>query len=280
MVYRSFILTLFLVLILFTSSFSQYYYKDVVVPRQAAETLAKYKSQKIRSVRLESFEADGQPTEGFTGEQRVSNNYKELVTGVESVLGGGSQLISYFDGTGRLIRAVDTTDGAGSVTEYSYNEKGVVMKIVNVSSSAGGVNLREEHLWTYDSLARPLQMMRVKNSNDTTLVTFVLDEKGNVTEENSVRRGEKLPGISYFYDASNRLTDIAAYSAKAKRLLPLYVFEYETSGLIKTMMVVPEGTDDYQTWYYTYNDAGLKVKETGYNKRKQMLGRVEYKYGN
>ena len=44
------------------------------------------------------------------------------------------------------------------------------------------------------------------------------------------------------------------------------------------MLVVPEGTDDYQKWIYEYNDAGLKIKETCLNKRKQILGRVEYVY--
>lgn len=279
MVYRSFILILAFFGILIPS-FSQYYYKDIVAPKQTGETLAKYKTHKVRNVKLGSFEADGQPTEGFNGSLKISANYKEMVTTLESVLGGASQLISYFDGAGHLIRTVDTTDGAGSVTEYSYNEKGLVMKVVNVSSSAGGMKLHEEHIWTYDSLGRPLQLLRLKNTTDTTYVTFVLDEKGNVTEENAVRRGAKLPGVSYFYDGSGRLTDIAAYNAKAQRLLPLYVFEYSAEGLISSMMVVPEGSDDYQTWRYTYNDAGLKVEETAFNKRKEMLGRVEYKYNN
>lgn len=277
MVYRSFILTLAF-MAFFAYSYSQYYYKDILVPRQTGETLSKYKAQKVRNVRLESFEADGEPTEGFKGTQNISNNYKEMVTSVESMLGGASQLTSYFDGTGRLIRTADTTDGAGSTTEYSYNEKGLVMRVVNISRSAGGVNLIEEHIWTHDTLGRPLQMSRIKNSSDTTTVTFVFDEKGNVAEENSVRHGNKLPGISYFYDGQNRLTDIAAYNPKAQRLLPLYVFEYSEQGLISSMMVVPEGSDDYQTWHYTYNDAGLKMQDVCYDKRKQMLGKIEYKY--
>ncbi len=44
------------------------------------------------------------------------------------------------------------------------------------------------------------------------------------------------------------------------------------------MLTVPEGSDDYQKWNYTYNDDGLKIKETGYNKRKQLLGTIEYSY--
>ena len=44
------------------------------------------------------------------------------------------------------------------------------------------------------------------------------------------------------------------------------------------MIMVPEGTDDYQKWVYEYNANGLKIKETAFNKRRQILGRVEYQY--
>jgi hypothetical protein len=99
-----------------------------------------------------------------------------------------------------------------------------------------------------------------------------------VAEENSVRRKVALPSFYYYYDAQNRLTDIVSYNVKAKRLLPLYIFEYNDDNQLSSMLVVPEGTDDYQKWIYEYNDAGLKIKETCLNKRKQILGRVEYVY--
>jgi YD repeat-containing protein len=56
------------------------------------------------------------------------------------------------------------------------------------------------------------------------------------------------------------------------------VFDYNDKGLINSMLVVPEGSSDYQRWQYTYNDAGLKIKETCMNKRKQIVGRIEYVY--
>lgn len=71
---------------------------------------------------------------------------------------------------------------------------------------------------------------------------------------------------------------MVAYNEKAKRLLPIYIFEYNAAGEISTMMVVPEGSDNYQKWYYQYDQRGLKIKETCFNKRKQVLGRVEYEY--
>jgi hypothetical protein len=44
------------------------------------------------------------------------------------------------------------------------------------------------------------------------------------------------------------------------------------------MTVVPEGSDDYQKWYYTYDDNGLKQAEFCYNKKNQLLGKIEYSY--
>jgi hypothetical protein len=99
-----------------------------------------------------------------------------------------------------------------------------------------------------------------------------------VAEENSVRRNVSLPAYYYYYDDHNRLTDIVSYNVKAKRLLPLYIFEYNTDNQLLSMLVVPEGTDDYQKWIYEYNDAGMKVKETCINKRKQVLGHIRYQY--
>jgi len=121
-------------------------------------------------------------------------------------------------------------------------------------------------------------MLRVKNGVDTTYITFVLDENGNVAEENSVRNNVSLPSYYYYYDGQNRLTDVVSYNVKAKRLLPIYIFEYNADNQISSMLVVPEGSDDYQKWIYEYNGRMLKVKETCINKRKQIVGRVEYQY--
>jgi hypothetical protein len=257
---------------------AQYYYKDIVGPGQTAQNAAKYKSQKIHSVNVISYENNGERTEDFNGSQTISNDYSKITTSFKTPMSGESELTTLFDGSGRLLKSIDTTDGSHSESEYFYNADGSLSKIVNVSTSAGQKTEKEEHLWYYNSNGKPQKMFRVKNNTDTTYVTFVLDEKGNVTEENSVRRNTPVPALYYYYDDNNRLTDIASYNDKAKRLLPLYIFEYNAGNNISSMLVVPEGTDDYQKWMYEYNSAGLKVKETCLNKRKQVLGRVEYQY--
>ena len=271
-------LTTMLCLIISLGANAQYYYKDITGPIQTMEKAAKYKSQKIHSVNVVSYEFDGERTEDFNGTQTISTDYSRVITSFKTPLSGESELTTNFDNKGRLVKSIDTADGSHSESEYFYNGNGLLSKITNVSTSAGNKIEKEDHLWLYNSNGKPEKMIRVKNGVDTTYVTFVLDENGNVAEENSVRRNVVLPSFYYYYDDQSKLTDIVSYNVKAKRLLPLYIFEYNNNGQLASMLVVPEGTDDYQKWIYEYNDAGLKVKETCLNKKKQIVGRVEYEY--
>ncbi len=120
-------------------------------------------------------------------------------------------------------------------------------------------------------------MLKVKNNNDTTFIRLVQDEKGSIAEEHATRYNIDLPTVFYYYDTTAHLTDIVRYNRKAQRLLPDYLFEYEGDKLA-TMLVVPEGSSDYQKWYYVYNEKGLKIKESCYNKQKELVGRIEYNY--
>ena len=121
-------------------------------------------------------------------------------------------------------------------------------------------------------------MLKIRNDLDTTFFTFVLDEKGNVIEEKSTRKGRDQLPYFYYYDAQDRLTDIVHYNPIAKRLLPDYIFEYDASGKMRSMLVVQAGGADYQRWMYTYDDRGLKTKEIAYNKSRHAIGTVEYRY--
>ena len=271
-------LTSMLCLLISLGANAQYYYKDITGPAQTMEKAAKLKSQKVRTVNVISYEPDGEPTQDFNGTQTISSDYSRITTSFKTPLSGESQLTTFFDKSGRLIRSIDTADGSHSESEYVYNTNGTLAKIVNVSTSAGNKSEKEDHLWYYNAEGKPEKMLRVKNDVDTTYITFVADEKGNVGEENSVRNGIALPSYYYYYDEKNRLTDVVSYNVRAKRLLPLYIFEYNDDNQLASMLVVPEGSDDYQKWIYEYNERNQKVKETCINKRKQIVGRVEYQY--
>ncbi len=257
---------------------AQYYYKDIELTKQMHQKYQSLKNAGIRTVNLRSLEADGSPTEGFAGIQIIEEDYRHMTTRMSTPVTGKSILENYFDGKGRLIKTIDSTDGSKSISEYKYDTKGNLLSIVNKTSSVGKVLESEVHNWQMDEQGRYVKMTRIRNGSDSSVYNMVLDENGNIIEEKGRKGNNELPTVFYYYDDSNRLTDVVRYSKKAARLLPDYVMEYDESGKIKSLMIVPEGSDDYQRWIYQYNDKGLRTKEIAFNKRKQQLGSIEYNY--
>ena len=260
---------------------AQFLYKDLVVTRQNNTRWKLFMDNRVKSVALKSMEANGQPTEGFVGDQDITGDYTEMTSHTKTAGSTDSWIISRY-ANGRLIRNTDTSDTYQSITEYQYDNEGHIISITNTSTETDNqVKAVEQHLWSYDPAhpGKPIAMMKIKNGNDTTNVTFIADGKGNIVEERSKRLGADLPTIYYYYDGDNRMTDIVRYSPRANRLLPINIFEYE-EGRLKSMLVVPEeGNSFYQKWFYTYDEEkGLKAKDACYNKQKELLGTIEYQY--
>ena len=266
-----------LLILLVNVSSAQYYYKDLIVTAQTASTWRLYKDNKVKAVTLSSFEANGQPSEGFQGQQEMGD-LTRISTHTRATGTPESWIFANYSTTGWPSRIEDTSDTYLSVSEYKYDARGHILSITNTSTETDN-HLKdiEQHIWQYDPQGRPTGMLKIKNSSDTTFIRLVQDEKGHVAEEHATRYKIDLPTVFYYYDTTGHLTDIVRYNRKAQRLLPDYLFEYEGDRLT-TMLVVPEGSSDYQKWYYEYNDKGLKVKESCYNKQKELLGRIEYNY--
>lgn len=271
----------FLLLILFCQAGqAQFYYKDIVVTRQTTERWKLYKSARVRSVQLSSFESDGQPSDGFEGDQEVSGDFSLISTHTKSSRSADSRLMAWYSADGRPTRTLDTSDTYSSTTEYQYDPPGRLTTITNTSIETDNkVQAVEQHQWHYDADGKPTSMWKIKNGTDTTFVRFIKDEKGNIAEEHVTRNNLALPTVYYYYDSDNRLTDIVRYNSRAQKLLPDYIFEYDASGRIASMLMVPEqNSPEYQKWVYEYNDKGLKTKESCFNRRKELMGRVEYAY--
>ncbi len=277
MKFKESIIAIFLVLFV-SNSFAQFYYKDQVVTHQSMQQLQQFKASKVKAVKLTSFESDGAVTEDFTGEQSVSNNYTQVITFTKSKISDSSELTTFYSASGKLMKTIDTTDGFKSVTEYKYDANGRLVEITNLSSSSGQATEKEQHVWTYNAKRIPEKMLKIKNNIDTTYISFISDENGNVIEEHSTRKGMALPTYYYYYDDKNRLTDIVRYNTRARRLLPDYIFEYDDEGRISTVVIVPEQGSDYEKWFYSYYENGLKGQEACYNKRQELQGRIEYQY--
>jgi len=267
-------------LILFTQVCSaQYYYKDLVVTRQTAGQWKLYKDSKVKSVKLVSFEADGQPSEGFVCDQEVTTDFSRITTHTRSSGTPDAWILAWYSPAGLPVKIEDTSDTYQSISEYQYDPEGHITAITNTSIETDNhLKEVEQHFWHYDTQGKPSGMLKIKNGSDTTFVRFVADEKGNIAEERARRNKTDLPVLYYYYDSDNRLTDIVRYNVKAQRLLPATIFEYDGGGRPISMLVVPEGSNDYQKWLYEYNDKGLKTKESCFNRKKELQGRIEYSY--
>lgn len=258
---------------------AQQYYKDILNIRSTNLKQSTFQKNKVKKIQFNSFDGDHQPIEGFQSVQTISRDFTELTTRTNTSLTGATLSIFWFNKQLQLVQSLDSSDDASTTLSYEYDGKGNITSIMSTTTSAGDFKITEDHLWTYNTNGKPVSMLKIKNSKDTTYYSFVLDEKGNVVEENGTFKGKSIPSIYYYYDEQNNLTDIVRYNIAAKRLLPIYVFEYE-NGRLATMMVVPEEGTDYQKWYYSYDEDGLKLLDACYSKTKVMIGSVEYVYEN
>ena len=267
--------------LLFTgTAFSQYYYKDIWNNQLLTKEFSILKNENIKSVVVNSFEDDGEPSEGFFCERRIDKNYTRSEMASRSYISGQSLLVSFYNPKGQLTRTVDSSSTSSSISEYAYDEKGRLKTITNITKadddSLGGIN--ETRQYFYNAAGKVEKMNRSKNNSEVSTVRFITDEKGNVTEELEVLKGNTGKKYFYYYDDRNHLTDVVHYNERAKRLLPDYMFEYNTANQLKTMISTEEGTSNYFTWKYTYNDQRLRETETCYSKEKRLLGSVSYKY--
>ncbi|MEO5592530.1 MAG: hypothetical protein ABIR15_22385 [Chitinophagaceae bacterium] len=256
---------------------AQYYYKDIVVTGQINANYRILRDNKVSHVTLNPSALD--PSQNtVTLQQTVYPSQKLVVTYTKVPNATESWLKSYYSVNGLLIKTVDSS--ADLVTSSSY-EYDAASRLTVISSNSVPVNDPSEtevHHWNYNSSGAPVQMVKIKNGTDTTFVSITADDQGNPAEEKAERKQGNLGTTYYYYDAQHRLTDVARYNKRANRILPDYMFEYTDASQLSQMIVVPEGSADYQTWKYSYNQQGLKEKDMCYSKQKQMVATIDYVY--
>jgi len=272
---KAFLVSVFFLLSYFSKA--QYYYTDIVGTKETEVIIKLYQQNKVSRVALNSFDADGMKSEGFFVQQVFSSSAQTLKTITRSGVTNESILTTYFNPKGQIIKTIDSSLVSVSSSGYNYNTAGQMISILSVSNdSTNTMTQREEHKWEYDK-ERIVKMLRIKNGIDTSIVHFVLDQNGNVTEETSARKGIKTEPFLYYYDAQNRLTDVVRFNSKARRLLPVLMFEYSPSNQVIQKITVP-GSSNYLIWRYQYGTNGLKMREAVYNKQKELNGKIEYEY--
>jgi hypothetical protein len=257
---------------------AQYYYKDIITTAQISANFRLLKTGKVNRVMVTPSGNNGQAGDAVKIEQAIFPQQNKMVTYTKTPGSGESWLTSYYNKAGYLIQTTDSSTQVITRTDYHYNEQNQLADISSSSATKDNYTSTESHVWTYRPDGSPGKMLKTRNGADTTFVSFVPDEKGNTGEEKAVRNKNSAGSTYYYYDLQNRLTDVALYNQRAGRILPEYMFEYDESGRVSQMIIVPEGSSDYQVWKYAYNIQGLKQQELCYDKHKQLLGKVEYKY--
>lgn len=257
---------------------AQHYYKDILVLESSNQRHKLNRTNKVSSIKFVSFDSENQVIEELKSEQKFNRDFSEITTSSSTPLTGATLSKSWYNSKDQLIKTLDTADGSKTTVTYSYNNEGRLAVLENITTSAGGFMIKEVHEWTYNAQGKPINMLKIKNNKDSSFIEFVLDEKGNPVEEKTTFKKQALPTVYYYYDEDNLLTDIVRYNIAAKRLLPDYVFEYDEKNRLGSMLVVPEEGSDYQKWYYSYDEDGLKILDACYSKSKTLIARVEYQY--
>lgn len=258
---------------------AQYYYRDIISTQQALREKKALELQKIRSVIVHSFDPDGTEIKDFSVEKKFSKDYREAVTNTSSKTMGENRVISSYNIKGLLAHATDSSELSVTNTTYEYDNSDRVSKITSITQSSDDdfhTSLTEVHQYSYNDKGLPVKMLKIKNQRDSSLIDFIIDDKGNVTDE--IEPGRNGKHYYYYYDDKKRLTDIVKYNVVKKGLRPDFIFEYDDEDRLIQMITVAEGAGaDYNTWKYIYND-GLKIIEKCFSKDKELLGYVEYEY--
>ncbi len=257
---------------------AQFYYNDIISNNLSNKQYNLLKQNKIKKVTVTSTNADGTASEGFQLQQEFDMFWRKLTITSSLITGNSSvQTITYENN--KVKRTEEINKGVEQKTEYNYDEAG---KLMSVSSSFKDTALKyqstEVHVWKYNSNNQPEQMLKIKNSKDTTVIQLMYDDKGNVAEERWSNKGLLLEIYYYYYNDKKQLTDIVRFNQKVKKMLPDFLFDYDDKGILTEYIQIPTGANNYNTWKYTYNAQGLKQEEVCYNKQKEIVGRISYKY--
>ncbi len=259
------------------TALSQYYYKDIISNKQLITDMAAYRDAKVRHIIIKSFEDNGEPSEGFFCEKKISKDYRKSELFTRSNLSGTSLLESWFNDKGQLLKTYDSSAIAVNTNYYEYDGSGRILKIMSTvkSNDDDFVNeIREEHIYTYNPDMFPVKMIRIKNTTDSIVILFQPDEKNNVSIEKDTRTGTKY---YYYYDSQNRLTDVVHANEFRENLVADYLFEYNNAGQITQMTTTEEGGNNYFIWKYNY-DNNLRSQERLFSKDRRLMGRIEYEY--
>ncbi|MEO9144333.1 MAG: hypothetical protein ABI237_02145 [Ginsengibacter sp.] len=258
---------------------AQYYYKDIMSNQKLNNEFSILKNAHIKLIKITSFDENDQPSEGFFCEKKINKNFAQSEMLSKSNITGQSLLVTDYNSAGKINRATTSTPNTTNTVEFEYDTVGN-LSLIRTKTIADGdsTGITETHEYFYDEKNNPVKMLRKKNNILISTISFLSDDKGNIVEENPVGNTTDKK-YYYYYDDSNHLTDVVHYNIIAKRLLPDYMFEYNTNSKEPTQMIsVDETGRNYFIWRYAYDDKKLPEIQKCYSKEKKLLGTIQFEY--
>jgi len=257
--------------------FAQFFYRDLISIAQANEEMAAYKKAGIKNIKIKSLEANGEESEDFFCEKKLSKDFRKSSLYTRTGNQGKSLMESFFNKEGLLYKTYDSSEIVVSRNEFFYDNNKRLSSTLSYSKSNDDdfINeITEAHVYQYNEDGIPISMLRIKNQTDTIVILFSLDENNNVAIEKETKNGSKY---YYYYDEDKRLTDVVHTNEFKQRLVADYVFDYNEEGKISEMTTTEDGNDNFTVWKYDYENH-LKVKERIFDRNGMLMGKIIYEY--
>lgn len=259
------------------SADAQYYYKDILSNVEQNKEFLILKNENMKTIKVESFDEKDQPSHGFFCEKRINKDFSESQMISKSNITEQSLLVSRYDKKGRVTETTTNTPTTTNTIDFDYDSDGFLSLISTKTIGDGdSTGITETHQYFYKS-GKPEKMLRKKNGVLISTITFVIDDKGNIIEEDATGTSSDKK-YYYYYDDKNRLTDVVHYNVIAKRLLPDYMFEYGNDDKPVQKISVDETGRSYFIWRYSYDDKQLPEIQKCYSKEKDLLGTIQFDY--
>jgi hypothetical protein len=266
-----------LLVFIFQTTLCQYYYNDIISLKQSNEIYAVLKRNNVTLVTATSVESDNTPTTGFSYKRQITNNGSLVITDISLEATGPTETQEFY-ANNLLSKSVDSSANVLTTVNYKYNQDGNIDWIeTQTDDTSRNMHSVEVHKWFYTNNI-PDSMLRIKDNADTTFVHFKKDDKQNIIEELWMKKNRIIEHYYYYYNDLSQLTDIVRFNTRAQRMLPDFLFAYNNNGTLSQLTQVPQGSSDYITWQYVYDERGLKIKDALFDKHQQLLGTVTYTY--
>ncbi|MEN9458066.1 MAG: hypothetical protein RL135_640 [Bacteroidota bacterium] len=264
-------------LLIGNSLWGQFYLNDIIGLKVSQEKYQLMRKNKIKKITANSIEADGSNTKGFLLSQELQTDGKKMVSTIANLSSPLEKITNIYE-LSKLKRTFVNRASIETKTEYSYNENGLLNKVVSTTiDSVQKTPISEIHLWQYQANGLPSKMIKLTDGMDTVQVEFVADSTGLVIEEYWFKKGKKIESYYYYY-SNNQLTDVVRFNLKANRLIPDYVYEYNQQNQLINMIQVSFNGSAVVHWTYTYHANGLRETETARDKEKNIIAKIIYNF--